>query len=133
MGNLRGATGIVLLSLAIGVCLLLGTLGWFAVGFGIMTDCTNNYSCSTTGCPPCATTGRWINAGAFSQWVLAATGVVLLVHGLRSRHRVPLALCAAGLLGISALTLVGTTWRAQESYCQPGSPGYARSYCAVAA
>lgn len=123
----------VSIAIAIGACLLLGTVGWFAVGFGIMTDCTNNYSCSQTGCTPCATTGRWINTGGIAQFVLAGIGVALLVRGLAAKPRAHLAVGAVALLAMSVLTMVGTTWRAQESYCQPGTPGYARSYCSIEA
>jgi len=123
--------GIVLVSVAIGTCLLLGTFGWLAVGFGIMTDCTNNYGCSKTGCTPCVTTGRWINAGGIAQFVLAGMGVTGLVRGLRAKQRAYLAVGGAALLATSVLTILGTTWRAQESYCQPGTPGYARSYCSI--
>ncbi|WP_243058478.1 hypothetical protein [Nocardioides sp. SR21] len=123
--------GVVLVSLAIGVCMLLGSLGWFAVGFGMMTDCTNNYSCTETGCPPCGTTERWINAGGITQWILAGAGVVVLVLGARSGRAATLIGGGAVLLVVSTLTIVGTTWRASESFCQPGTRGYDTSYCSI--
>jgi hypothetical protein len=123
--------GVALVSVAIGTCLMLGTFGWFALGFGMMTDCTNNYGCTETGCTPCATTGRWINAGGLAQLVLAGIGVVVVVLGLRANQRAFLVVVGAALLAMSTLTIVGTTWRAQESYCQPGTPGYISSYCST--
>ncbi len=123
--------GVVLVSAAIGTALILGTLGWFAVGFGMMTDCTNDYSCTETGCTPCATTGRWINAGGVAQLVLAGVGVVALVLRLRAKQCAHLVVDAAALLALSVLTIIGTTWQAQESYCQPGTPGYSSSYCSI--
>lgn len=123
--------GVALVTIAIAISLLLGTLGWFAVGFGMMTDCTNNYSCTETGCAPCDATAGWINAGGLIQLGLAAAGVALLVVGLRSSQRACLVLGAVVLLACSAATVIGTTWRAEESYCQPGTPGYAMSYCSV--
>ncbi len=123
--------GVVLISLAIATSVVLGTVGWFAVGFGMMTDCTNNYSCTETGCSPCTTTERWINLGGVAQLLLAVVGVVVLVTGLRARLRTALVVAGAALLATSVLTVVGTTWRAQESYCRPGTPGYATSYCAT--
>ncbi len=123
--------GIVLVALGIVMSILLGTLGWFGIGFGIMTDCTNNYSCTETGCAPCDTTGAWINAGGIIQLGLAVAGVVLLVRGLNSSHRAVLALGGVALVVASVATVVGTTWRAEESFCQPGTPGYVASYCDV--
>ena len=102
----------------------------FVVGFGVMTDCTNNYSCSTTSCSPCATTELWINAGALAQQLLAAAGIVVLVRGLRTSQIGLLASSGVVLLVSSPLIIFGTTWLAQGSYCQPGSPGYV-SYCST--
>lgn len=122
---------VVLVLVAIGTALFLGTFGWFAVGFGMMTDCTNNYSCTESGCTPCDATSGWINAGGLIQLGLAVAGIVLLVRGLRSSQRAVLALGGIALLACSAATAIGTTWRADESYCQPGTPGYAASYCST--
>ena len=125
--------GLVAIRTAIGTSLLLGTFGGFAVGFGMMTDCTNNYSCSQTGCAPCATTSRWITAGGITQWVLAGTGAALLIRALRRKPPSYLAVGGVALLAVSVMAFVGTTWGAQESYCQPGTPGYDRSYCSIEA
>ena len=123
----RPVASVALVVIAIATCLFLGTVGWLAVGFSVMTDCTNNYSCSTTSCAPCATSGRWINVGAVVQLALAAVGVVVLLRRVRRR----LAIIGAGLLALSVLTVVGTTLLAQESYCRPGAPGFQDSYCGV--
>lgn len=133
MNRTINVAGIVLVLVAIATCLLLGTFGWFAVGFTTMTDCTNNYSCSQTGCKPCVTTSRWITGGAAAQWLLAATGVAVLIRGTRVKQPTYLEIGGAVLLAVSAMVFVGTTWRAQESYCQPGSSGYNRSYCSIEA
>jgi hypothetical protein len=114
-----------------GISLILGTLGWFVVGFGMMTDCTNDYSCTVAGCSPCATTERWINGGGLAQLLLTGAGVGVLLLGKRPERRAFLAFGAAALLALSLLTFVGTTWRALESYCQPGTLGYASSYCGI--
>jgi hypothetical protein len=68
---------------ALAVTLLLGTLGWFAAGFGINTSCTDNFSCVDTSCAPCAAERAWVNTGGTGQWVLASAVTVLLVLGLR--------------------------------------------------
>ncbi len=122
---------IALVTLAIGTCLLLGTIGWFAVGFALMTDCTNNYNCSATGCSPCRTTGLWINVGGMAQQLLAAAGVAVLIRGLRTKQSGHLACGGLVVLLSSVLIVVGTTWRAQGSYCQPGSVEYRVSYCST--
>ena len=125
--------GTALVALAIGTCLLLGTVGWFSVGMGLMTECTNNYSCSPTSCAPCTTAGRWITAGGIGQLGLAALGAVALVRGLRARRAGSLLGAGAALLTVAGLTMVGTTSLARSSYCQPGTPGYDTSYCSVEA
>lgn len=122
---------VVLVSVAIATSLTLGTLGWFAVGLSTMTACTNDYSCSTTGCEPCAATGRWINAGGLVQWMLAgAGGAALSRRRLRERPGT-LAITGMALLTFSVLVVVGSTWAAQASYCRPGTSGYDGSYCSV--
>ena len=125
--------GVVLLSLAIGACVLLGTLGWLAVGFGTLSSCTDDYSCATSGCPPCVTTQRWVNAGGVIPWVLAVVGTVVLVRGVRAARASMLLVCGLVVLTASAVSFAGTTWRAQESYCRPGTPGYDDSYCSTKA
>jgi hypothetical protein len=129
--SFRYVFGLVLVSFAIGVCVLLGTLGWFAVGFGTMTDCTDNYSCSSTGCPPCGDTARWINVGGVVQWLLAAAAITILVRGSRSQRWLPLLGGGAAVLAASLLAFLGTTLQASESYCRPGTAGYESSYCSV--
>lgn len=123
--------GMVLVSVAIATSLLLGSLGWFAVGFGTMTACTNDYSCSPTGCAPCATTGRWINAGGLTQWVLVGAGVAALLRRRLRERPGTLATAGVALLATSVLVFAGSTWAAQQSYCRPGTPGHDRSYCSV--
>jgi hypothetical protein len=117
--------------LAICCCVLLGTVGWFVVGFGVMTDCTDNYSCSTQGCSPCAGAGRWLEIGAITQWLLAALGVGVLVRTVADARVSRLLICAPVILLASAITFVGTNWRANESYCQPGGADYSSSYCSA--
>lgn len=120
--------GVILVSVAIVTCLLLGTLGWFVIGFGVLTDCTNMYSCSSSGCAPCATARGWVGVGGVAQLVLAGAGVAVLIRPSTRRPR-DLAVSAVALLALSVLTIVGTTTAARGSYCQPGTPGYAGSYC----
>ena len=127
----RFVAAVALVVIAIGTCVAFGTLGWFAIGFGVMTSCTDDYSCSITSCSPCRTTGLWINAGALAQQLLAAAGVVVLVRGMRTKRGGHLASAGLALLVSSVLVVVGTTWRAEGSYCRPGSPDYRSSYCST--
>lgn len=74
------------LSVSLAVVLFLATIGSFGVGFGLMTNCTNTYSCTVTGCPPCETTSAWLNAGWIGQGALLLGGVVLAVLAARGRR-----------------------------------------------
>lgn len=127
--------GVVLVALAIATSLALGTLGWVVVGMGVMTDCTTDYSCSASGCAPCAATSRWITVGGLAQLALAVAGVVVLVRAIattRERRRAAvLPLAGALLLATSLATVAVTTVAAQASYCREGTPGYEDSYCST--
>ena len=61
--------------LAVVATFVLATFGGFGLGFSVMTDCTNEYGCTLTGCAPCATANGWLLAG----W--AGQAVLLLVAG----------------------------------------------------
>jgi hypothetical protein len=93
-----------------------------------MTDCTDNYSCSTQGCSPCAGAGRWLEIGGIAQWLLAALGVGVLVRTVADARVSRLLIYAPVVLLASAITFFGTNWRANESYCQPGTADYSSSY-----
>lgn len=129
--RLLTVTGTVLLVLAVLVSAVLGTLGWFAVGFGVLTDCTNEYSCTDTGCAPCDTASRWITAGGLTQLALVVAGVLVLVRGRRVARPGTLVVVGIVLLAAAFATLAGTTSAARDSYCRAGSPGYAASYCST--
>jgi hypothetical protein len=131
MKTLRLVAAIALVTVAIGTSLLFGTLGWFAAGFGVMTDCTDNYSAGGPGSSPCATTALWLNVGGLAQQLLACTGVGLVVRGLRTEQSGRLAAGGLVVLVSSVLIMVGTTWGAEGSYCRPGSPDYRTSYCST--
>lgn len=131
--RLLSITGVVLLVLGILTSAVLGTLGWFAVGFGVMTDCTNEYSCTDTGCAPCDTASRWITAGGLTQLALVVAGVLVLVLVWGRRAVRPGTLVVGGvvLIAVSLATLVGTTSAARDSYCRVGSPGDGAGSCST--
>jgi len=76
---------------------LCGTIGYFAIGFGFGTVCTDWFE---TG-HHCDALYHWLNAGAIGQGVLAIDAAGILVLGLRcpSRRR------AAGLVAWALIPL----------------------------
>ena len=97
------------LGVALAVVLFQATVGSLGVCFGVMTGCTNTYSCTSTGCEPCATTSAWLTAGWIGQGVLLLATVVLVV--LAARHRWLHAVRAAALVltALSVALIVVTT------------------------
>ena len=91
--------------LALGVSLLLATFGGFGLAFGVMTACTNDYSCTVTACAPCATANSWVTAHWAAQVVLLGAAVVLAVlASIRVRPRaVRTAARSVPLLGLLLL------------------------------
>jgi hypothetical protein len=97
------------------VVFLLATLGSFGAVFGVMTDCTNTYNCTSDGCSPCRTASEWLYRGWAAQGVLllvGTTGVVLLAWlGMPRAARV------GALLGpVSIALFVATLVLAHRSF-----------------
>ena len=110
---------------------LLATAGSFVLGFGVMTGCTNAYSCSTSGCGPCSLTSSLLVGGWVLQGVLLVVALALLLPGvvrrLSSRRLVALALLVPL---VSVLAFAGVSWAAERSYCRPDQdPGDRGDYC----
>ena len=91
--------------LALAVSFLLATFGGFGLGLGVMTACTNDYSCTVTVCAPCATADNWVLAGWGAQAVLFGVAVVLgVLAAVRVRPRVvKVAAQSVPLLGLALL------------------------------
>jgi hypothetical protein len=88
---------IALSAVALAVTFVLGTVGWFGAAFGIGSTCTDDFSCGSSSCAPCAKENAWVTAGGIGQWVLAAAAVTILVLGLRHpgfRRAATIAACA---------------------------------------
>jgi hypothetical protein len=99
------------------LAVLLGTIGWFGVGFGVGSNCTDKFSCGSGSCAPCAVAHGWIIAGGVGQWVLVAVVVALLVLGLRRpRWRRAAALASVALLPLSVAWITATTVVAEHSF-----------------
>jgi hypothetical protein len=97
------------LGVALAVVLFQATVGSLGVGFGVMTGCTNTYSCTSTGCQPCATTSAWLTAGWIGQGVLLLVAVALVVLALRHRRLAAVRAAALALTPLSVALLVVTT------------------------
>ncbi len=110
---------------------LLATAGSFVLGFGVMTGCTNAYSCSTSGCGPCSLTSSLLVGGWVLQGVLLVVALALLLPPVARRvpQRRLLALALVVPL-VSVLAFAGVAWAAERSYCRPGQDSGGRGdYC----
>ena len=96
------------LGVSLAVVLFLATLGSVGAGFGVMTDCTNAYDCTVTGCAPCRAANSWLTAGWLAQGGLLLAGVVLAVLAAR-RRRLRAVRLGALLLGPSSVALFVVT------------------------
>ena len=95
--------------LALAVVLFLATVGSLGVGFGVMTNCTNTHSCTSTGCAPCETTSAWLTAGWVGQGVLLLAAGVLVVLAARRRRQRAVRTAALVVTALSVTLVVGTT------------------------
>jgi hypothetical protein len=97
------------LGVALAVVLFLATIGSLGVGFGVMTNCTNVHSCTSSGCAPCATTSAWLTAGWIGQGVLLLVAVLLVVLAARHRRLPGVRTAALALTPLSVGLIVATT------------------------
>ncbi len=87
------------------------------VGFGVMSNCTDQFDCGSDTCAPCATAGSWINAGAIGQWALVIAVIVLLILGLRQPvRRLAMAISLWALIPLSCGWIALSTAVAQRSF-----------------
>ena len=110
----RTAQAPLIVSLA--VVLGLATFGGFAAGFGVMTDCTNTYSCTVTDCRPCQAADTWLDVGWIAQGVLLLVGAVLAVLGGRRIQPRAVRLGALALGAVSVTLFAATTFLAVRSF-----------------
>jgi hypothetical protein len=97
------------LGVSVAVVLFLATIGSFGVGFGVMTNCTNTYSCTAAGCAPCETTSAWLTTGWIGQGVLLFAGIALVVLAALRRGLRAVRLGALLLGPLSVALIVATT------------------------
>ncbi len=79
---------------------------------------------------PATTASAWLTVGAAVQLLLVIATCWLYVRGRRSsgvRAYRPIIGVTVALAAVAAIAL--TTAAASRSYCQPGTAGYAESYC----
>ncbi len=104
------------ISLAVVVTLLAATLVSWGLGFGILTECTNDNSCSETDCAPCATAGTWLKVGWGVQAALFIVAIVLTVVGARGRRPGATAIAALVVCAASVAAIYATSAAATASY-----------------
>ena len=110
---------------------LLATIGSFGLGFAVMTECSNTYSCSSTGCGPCSATSALLVSSWVLQGVLFVVALALLLPPVvrRLTERRVLALALVVPL-VSAVAFAGVSLAADLTYCRPGQDDGGRGdYC----
>jgi hypothetical protein len=108
---------VALVTLALAVTFVLGTVGWFGAAFGIGSNCTDEFSCGSGSCAPCARAHGAVTTGGIGQWVLAAAAVTILVLGLRHpgwRRAATIAACT--LIPVAVMWFAISTSMAQRSF-----------------
>ena len=108
---------VALVTLALAVTFVLGTVGWFGAAFGIGSNCTDEFSCGSGTCAPCARAHVWVTTGGIGQWVLAAAAVTILVLGMRHpgwRRAATIAACA--LIPVAVMWFAISTSMARRSF-----------------
>jgi hypothetical protein len=108
---------VALVTLALAVTFVLGTVGWFGAAFVIGSDCTDEFSCGSGSCAPCARAHAWVTTGGIGQWVLAAAAVAILAFGIRHpgwRRAATIAACA--LIPVAVMWFAISTSMAQRSF-----------------
>ena len=84
------------------VAAVLGSVGWWGAGFGVISSCTDHFSCVIDTCAPCATANYWIDAGAIGQWIFVIGAFVLLMLGMkRPRWRPVVVIASIAIMPLS--------------------------------
>lgn len=107
---------IFLIAVPIAVAVVLGTLGTFLFGFGLKTQCTNEFSCTVDSCPSVCDRvdlAVWVNLAG--QLALAVALAAAAVVGTRKERSRPVALAIAGLVASVALFVVSAAFAASWS------------------
>lgn len=99
------------------VAAFLGSIGWLGTGFGVITSCTDHFSCVIDTCAPCAAANHWIDAGGIGQWILVvAAGVLLVLGEKRPYWRSPLVVASVFILPSSIAWISISTGQAMHSF-----------------
>ena len=122
------AAGLSIVASAVAALVLWG------VGFGVMTDCTNNFSCTVDDCDPCATANAWLTGGLVALGVLFLVGIALVVAaGQAWRPRRTLTASVVALI-LPGVVVLAAGFGASQSYCNdPNEPAVdgGPNYCDV--
>jgi hypothetical protein len=123
---------------AVCVTAVMGTVVSLGQGFAVMTDCTDRYDCTSSGCAPCSTASHWVDGGWIGQGVLLFAAIVLIVLARRAVRAaagpdvgVRVGVSAVLVVALSVGLFVVTDHEASTSYCRPGEslPPGVTSYC----
>jgi hypothetical protein len=99
-------------AIACGLALILGTLGYFFVGFGMATVCTDWFP---TG-HHCDAMYSWLGAGAIGQLALAvAAGALLVMAAVLTERRI-MVILARALIPISVAWIIITSILGRSSF-----------------
>ena len=94
--------------------LVLGFPGAFAVGFGALTGCTNDFGCTTNDCAPCQGVGPWTGRMLVGELVLLGVAAVLALASLARRAR-PVVGPVGWVVAAAAVAWFAlTAWRANS-------------------
>jgi lysylphosphatidylglycerol synthetase-like protein (DUF2156 family) len=104
-------------AVAVVVPFLAATLVSLGLGFTVMTDCTNAYDCTQTGCAPCQSADMWLAVGTGTQAVLLITAILLAVFAALRRWDWRLVVfISLAISALSVATVFATTAVAHSSY-----------------
>lgn len=98
--------------IACALALILGTVGFFAVGFGMSTTCTDWFE---TG-HHCDALHVWLGAGAIGQLAIGVASALLLALGTTLARRRLIAILAWALIPLSVAWITITSILGRNSF-----------------
>jgi hypothetical protein len=104
-------------TLALCCTFVLATIGSAAAGFGVLTNCTDDFDCGASSCGPCRTASGWLIGGGVGQGVLFLAAATLIWVAVKRPARMSTYVTiAATILVLSPILIIVTTFVANNSY-----------------